>query len=111
MRISMLFGQFNYGKRGILDRTHKRLFSVSSFQKLISQYGFRIDSIKGFPPPVTDLISNSFIMRQIERFHAFLSDHFPNLFAYNFLIIATRMDGIEDIFKQTTATMKAAGSQ
>lgn len=111
MRFSMLFGQFNYGKRGILDRTHKRLFSVSSFQKLITQYGFKIESVKGFPPPFTDLISESFLMRQIERFHAFLSDHFPNLFAYNFLIVATRMDGIDDIFKQTTATMKAAGSQ
>jgi glycosyltransferase involved in cell wall biosynthesis len=111
MRISMLFGQFNYGKRGILDRTHKRLFSVSSFETLISQYGFKIEAVKGFAPPLTDLISNSFFMRQVERFHAFLSTHFPNLFAYNFLIIATRMDGIEDIFKQTTATMKAAGSQ
>ena len=110
MRLSMLMGQFNYGKRGILDRTHKRLFSVSSFQKLIAQYGFKIDIVKGFPPPLTDLISNSLVMRWIERFHAFLSHHFPNLFAYNFLIIATRMDGIEDILKQTTATMKAAGS-
>jgi glycosyltransferase involved in cell wall biosynthesis/SAM-dependent methyltransferase len=111
MRFSMLFGQFNYGKRGILDRTHKRLFSVSSFQKLITQYGFKIESVKGFPPPFTDLISDSFLMRKFEGFHAFLSHHFPNLFAYNFLIVATRMDGIEDIFKQTTATMKAAGSQ
>jgi glycosyltransferase involved in cell wall biosynthesis len=111
MRLSMLFGQFNYGKRGILDRTHKRLFSVSSFQKLLTQYGYKIEAVQGFSPPLTDLISSGFLMRQIENIHSFLSRNFRNLFAYNFLVIATRMDGIEDILKQTTATMKAAGSQ
>jgi glycosyltransferase involved in cell wall biosynthesis len=111
MRLSMLLGQFNYGKRGILDRTHKRLFSVASFRALLAQYGYKVESVQGFPPPLTDLISSGIVMRLTERMHSFLSRNFPNLFAYNFLVIATRMDGIEDILKQTTATMKAAGSQ
>ena len=29
IRLMMLFGQFNYGKRGILDMTHRRLFTFS----------------------------------------------------------------------------------
>ena len=111
MRLSMLLGQFNYGKRGILDRTHKRLFSVASFRKLLAQYGYKVEVVQGFAPPLTDLINSGFMMRLLERVHSFLSRHMPNLFAYNFLVIATRMDGIEDILKQTTATMKAAGSQ
>jgi glycosyltransferase involved in cell wall biosynthesis len=104
LRFSVLFGQFNYGKRGILDRTHKRLFSVASFKKTITQYGFKIDSVRGFAPPLTDLISNRWWMRGLERIHAFLSRHFPNLFAYNFLVVATRMDGISDIFEMTVHT-------
>ena len=30
----LLFGQFNYGKRGILDLTHTRLFTFESFRRL-----------------------------------------------------------------------------
>jgi glycosyltransferase involved in cell wall biosynthesis len=101
VRLSLLAGQFNYGKRGILDRTHKRLFSVSSFKRLISQYGFQVEVVRGFPPPLTDLVHPAWWMRAIEKVHAALSRTFPNVFAYNFLVVARRMDGISDIFHQT----------
>ena len=43
MRIMLLFGNFNYGLRGILDKTHTRLFTLSSFKKLImDQKKFRL---------------------------------------------------------------------
>lgn len=101
VRLSLLFGQFNYGKRGILDRTHKRLFSVSSFKKLITQYGFHIEKVRGFAPPFTDLISSHFLFRFLEKIHSLLSRLLPNLFAYNFLIVAGRMDEIFEIFDKT----------
>jgi len=101
VRLSLLLGQFNYGRRGILDRTHKRLFSVASFKKLIRQYGFKLDSVRGFAPPVTDLISRGWLMSSLETFHSFFSRWFPNLFAYNFLVTATRMDALPDIFEMT----------
>ena len=36
---AMLFGQFNYGKRGILDMTHTRLFTFRSFRRLLEEAG------------------------------------------------------------------------
>ena len=41
-RLMLLFGQFNYGKRGILDMTHTRLFTFTSLRRLLEQSGFRI---------------------------------------------------------------------
>ena len=38
----LLIGQFNYGKRGILDLTHARLFTFESFRRLFEQGGFRV---------------------------------------------------------------------
>ena len=101
VRLSLLFGQFNYGKRGILDRTHKRLFSVSSFRRLLTQYGFKVNKVHGFSPPIIDMIGSGWILRQVESIHSWLSKYFPNLFAYNFLIIAERIDGLADIFEKT----------
>jgi glycosyltransferase involved in cell wall biosynthesis len=110
MRLSLLAGKFNYGKRGILDRTHKRLFSVRSFRKLVAQYGFRVDDVRGFSPPLSDLVSNSVLMRGVERLHTSLSQALPTIFAYNFLVTATRQDDIAEIFARTIAPAASRGS-
>ena len=33
----LLFGQFNYGKKGILDATHTRLFTFRSLDELLDK--------------------------------------------------------------------------
>lgn len=50
-RLMLLFGKFNYGKRGILDMTHTRLFTFNSFIKLFTQNGFNVIASKGIPGP------------------------------------------------------------
>ena len=50
-RLMLLFGQFNYGKRGILDLTHTRLFTFASFRRLFEQGGFRVRRMVGIPGP------------------------------------------------------------
>ena len=42
VRLMLLLGHFNYGERGILDVTHKRLFSVHTFRNLLEQTGFLV---------------------------------------------------------------------
>lgn len=101
VRLSLLIGQFNYGKRGILDRTHKRLFSMRGLKKLLVQNGFEIEVVRGFAPPLTDLVSNRWIMRLAEKIHAFLSRLYSKVFAYNFLVVAQRLDDLTDIFDRT----------
>jgi 2-polyprenyl-3-methyl-5-hydroxy-6-metoxy-1,4-benzoquinol methylase len=102
MRISLLLGQFNYGKKGILDRTHKRLFSIRGLKKLLVQVGFRVESVVGFSPPLSDLISSHWLMKFLEMVHSSLSRIYPKMFSYNFLMVATRMDDISTIFAKTT---------
>jgi 2-polyprenyl-3-methyl-5-hydroxy-6-metoxy-1,4-benzoquinol methylase len=48
-RLMLLAGQFNYGRRGILDLTHARLFPFSSFRRLFEQSGFRVRDMRGIP--------------------------------------------------------------
>ncbi len=101
VRLSLLLGQFNYGKRGILDMTHTRLFTVSSFIRLLKQNGFHVEKIRGFPPPLTDMVRRSRTWRMAEALHARLSRWFPRLFAFNFVVVATRLDDVDTILKRT----------
>ena len=47
----LLLGQFNYGKAGILDRTHTRLFTFRTLRQLLRDAGFRIKEVRGVPAP------------------------------------------------------------
>ena len=51
LRFMFLLGFFNYGKRGILDKTHTRLFTFSSLTKLLHDQRFEVLEIKGVPAP------------------------------------------------------------
>ena len=101
MRLGLLAGQFNYGKRGVLDMTHKRLFTITSFLRLLRHSGFRVERVHGFPPPLTDMIGSGILMRWCEALHSLLSRWWPRMFAFNFAVIATRLDSVEDVFQRT----------
>lgn len=100
IRFSLFVGHFNYGKRGILDLTHKRLFTVYSFKKILAQNGFAVKEIKAFGPPIVDLVSNGKFFGWIDSIAAFLAEKIPSLFAYNFLVVAQRLDDIDDIYAE-----------
>ena len=51
VRFMLLMGQFNFGKRGILDITHTRLFTFASFRRLFEQGGFKLVETRGIPAP------------------------------------------------------------
>jgi len=51
VRLALLFGFLHYSKRGILDFTHKRLFTFASLRQLFEQYGFKLEVVKGIPAP------------------------------------------------------------
>ena len=50
-RLMLLLGHFNYGRRGILDRTHTRLFTFRSLTTLLRQAGYEVTETRGVPAP------------------------------------------------------------
>jgi glycosyltransferase involved in cell wall biosynthesis len=102
IRAIHLVGHFNYGRRGILDLTHTRLFTVSSFHRLLRNAGFRVDAIKGFGPPIFDLAGpNSRLLKVIDRILSFLARVWPRFFGYQILIEATRPDSVDTLMQST----------
>src|SRR5207245_7899365 len=92
MRLSLFFGQFNYGKRGILDLTHTRLFTIYSFKKLLVNGGFVIKEVHGFGPPIRDMIGSSTALRTADTTSGMLARLWPRLFALSFHVVAEEAD-------------------
>lgn len=104
MRITHLLGWFNYGKKGILDRTHHRLFTIRSFRRLLENAGFRVVRIRGFGPPIRDAFGDGMLARVADFISAFLAQLSPSLFAFNFLIVARKVPTNNEKMLETTKT-------
>jgi glycosyltransferase involved in cell wall biosynthesis len=87
-RMMMALGQFNYGKRGILDITHARLFTVASLHRLLRYGGYQVEEIRVVPAPYPLAIGLNWASRALLRLNALLARAFPGLFAYQTLIVA-----------------------
>jgi glycosyltransferase involved in cell wall biosynthesis len=98
LRMSLVLGQFNYGKRGILDLTHKRLFTIYSFKKLLTNGGFVIEDVRGFGPPIRDMIGEGRALGVADKASAALARRWTRMFAFNFLVVARKDDELVDIY-------------
>ena len=101
LRISLLLGQFNYGKRGILDLTHSRLFTVYSFKKLLTNGGFTIKDVRGFGPPIRDMVGETRALRASDNTSSALARRWPRMFAFNFLVVAQKDEELEACYDRT----------
>lgn len=100
LRLALLIGWFNYGRRGILDLTHRRLFTVGTFKRLLNNAGFRVDKVIGFGPPISDLAGNrSSLFGIIDLISSKLAKAWPSLFAYQILIECSRTDSPADLME------------
>ena len=82
IRFMLFFGFFNYGKKGILDKTNSRLFTFLSFSKLILGANFKIISIKGIPAPYPLAIGSNIFSASLLNLNRFLIYLFKSLFSY-----------------------------
>jgi hypothetical protein len=82
VRLMLLIGQFNYGKRGILDLTHHRLFTFGSFRRSLDQAGFVILETKGVPAPFPLAIGDNSISAFLLSVNRWLIAIARGLFAY-----------------------------
>jgi SAM-dependent methyltransferase len=86
VRLQLLLGRFNYGRRGILDHTHRRLFTLAAVRDLLGQSGFRILQVRGIPPPIPAALGDHFWSRFLLLLWRGLIALLPRLFSYQFFL-------------------------
>lgn len=87
-RLMLLFGQFNYGKQGILDRTHVRLFTFRSAQQILLDAGWRLKHVRGVPAPFPKALGENPIGRAAVAVNQALIRLSKTLFSYQIFIEA-----------------------
>ena len=87
VRLMLLLGQFNYGKRGILDLTHTRLFTRSSLKRLFEESGFQVISMRGIPAPVPLVVRGRRLARLLIWMNQRLIRVSTTMFAYQIFAV------------------------
>jgi 2-polyprenyl-3-methyl-5-hydroxy-6-metoxy-1,4-benzoquinol methylase len=90
IRLSLLFGKFDYMDKGILDRTHMRFFTLRSLKAMMSEVV--CDVLKLTPTPLPVQLVFPFTASPVfTPFHALdyaITRCWKTLFAYQFVIVA-----------------------
>ncbi len=100
-RLMLLFGQFNYGKAGILDRTHTRLFTFRSLRQLLTDTGFRIKEIRGVPAPFPKVLGNGLLGRTAMAINQLLIHVSKSIFSYQVFVVAETTPDIDFILQDS----------
>jgi 2-polyprenyl-3-methyl-5-hydroxy-6-metoxy-1,4-benzoquinol methylase len=100
-RAMLLLGQFNYGKRGILDLTHTRLFTFSSLLRAVEQAGFSITATLGVPGPFPLALGDNRFSRFLVGINAALIRLSRGLFSYQIMIRARAKPVLETLLSRT----------
>jgi glycosyltransferase involved in cell wall biosynthesis len=88
VRLSLLAGLFNYGRRGILDMDHKRLFTFRSLRRLLESHGYDVEETAGIPAPFPLALGDGRLARALLAANQLLIRLAPGLFAYQLGFVA-----------------------
>ena len=100
-RFMLLLGYFNYGTRGILDLTHRRLFTFSTFTKLFEQAGYRVDETRGIPAPFPLALGNAWLARVLLTANKALIRLSKAMFSYQIFLVARPMPTLDWLLERT----------
>jgi glycosyltransferase involved in cell wall biosynthesis len=110
VRLQMLLGNFNYGKRGILDLTHTRLYTFRTLRSLFEQCGFRVESMAGVPAPFPEAFGLNRLSRFLVRVNSALIRIARGLFSYQIFMVVTPTPTVDALLDQSIAGSRERAS-
>jgi len=95
VRMSLLFGKFDYTEKGILDKTHLHFFTRKTLLKMIEKENLAIVKLDYTPIPlnlVHPFFSNTKIGDFFLKTLSFISKKIPTLLAYQILVLGSKKE-------------------
>src|SRR5581483_9187298 len=69
VRLQLCLGRFDYAERGVLDRTHLRFFTLSSFRRLLREAGLTVLKLTTTPAPLPLVVPERYHGRMLDTVH------------------------------------------
>lgn len=100
VRLNLLLGRFNYAERGILDITHKRLFTRKSLLAALTQCGYAVECV--FPSAVPfQAVFKGTTGRVLGRMSEIAARVWPSLFAFQFVVVCRPRLGVMQLIQSS----------
>ncbi len=99
VRAMLLLGQFNYGKKGILDRDHRRLFTFASLKRTLRATGYDILEVKGIPAPYPLAVGDNALARLLLTINGLLNRVMGGMFAYQMAFVVRPRPTIDHLLE------------
>jgi glycosyltransferase involved in cell wall biosynthesis len=98
IRANLLLGRFTYADRGIMDVTHKRLFTRRSLTSALRDSGYEVRSVQPVPVPFENIVTGRpRLGRLLTRVASLLCRLWPTMFAFQFLVVCEPLPGVSQI--------------
>jgi glycosyltransferase involved in cell wall biosynthesis len=99
IRASLLFAGFHYGRRGILDMDHTRLFTFSSLARTLQLNGYEVVSKRGLPAPFPLAVGNGPLAKFLMFVNCFLIKISKSVFSYQIAVVAKPLPTLEHLLE------------
>jgi hypothetical protein len=103
VRLPALPGNFNDGRRRILDLTHSRPYTFSSLRQPFERCGFRVEQLRGIPAPSPLALGPGPLDRALVKISSFLVRVSRGLFSYQVFVAATPLPAVEALLEDSIA--------
>lgn len=101
IRLLLLFGWFNYGRRGILDITHKRLFTFKTLQQLMEDAGLKVIDVQGIPAPFPLVFSSKKLSTALTFLNKLLIRIWRAAFSWQILLVLEPYPSLNTLLSET----------
>jgi len=100
VRLNLLLGKFNYAERGILDITHRRLFTRGSLVRMLEDCGYQIEKVLPVPVPF-DAVFGGRLGSPLTFLSRLLCAVWPRMFAFQFIVLCRPWPGARQLLTES----------
>ena len=97
VRLNLLLGRFTYADRGILDITHKRLFTRKSLLRSLEDCGYAVERVRASGAPFAAVLGDKGVGRVLNAAAGWMARLWPTMFAFQWVIVCRPRPGVAQL--------------
>jgi glycosyltransferase involved in cell wall biosynthesis len=98
IRLNLLLGRFSYAERGILDVTHKRLFTRSVLLRTLGECGYEVEQVLAASVPFQAVVGGR-AGKMLGAVSGLLAWLWPSMFAFQFVVVCRPKPGVRELIR------------